>query len=82
MSQRICNSQSEPYWWKPGWHPIHMSDIKNQASRPRYEADSFMIGITAFLRAKMAGQEQQKSKQAKFRQRMENVSRRLARKRG
>ena len=25
MSQRICNSKSEPYWWKQGWTPTHMT---------------------------------------------------------
>ena len=63
MSQRICNSQSEPYWWKPDWHPTHMRDIKHGASRPQYEADSFMTGIAMFLRTKMLGQETARRRQ-------------------
>ena len=25
MSQRICNSNSQPYWRAPDWHPVHMT---------------------------------------------------------
>ena len=84
MSQRICNSQSEPYWWKPGWHPVHLRDIKHRASRPRYEADTFMAGIAMFLRAKASGQERERelSKRGRAQQRMEAVSRSRGSKRG
>lgn len=25
MSNRICNSKSEPYWCERDWHPTHMT---------------------------------------------------------
>lgn len=25
MSNRICNSKSQPYWRDPDWHPTHMT---------------------------------------------------------
>jgi hypothetical protein len=60
-----------------------MRDMKNNASRPQYEADSFMAGIAMFLRAKMLGQEQRElSKRGRAQQRMEQVSRAKGSKRG
>ena len=83
MSQRICNSKSEPYWWKKDWHPVHMRDMKHGASRPPYEADSFMTGIAMFLRAKMLGQEKlELSKRGRTQRRMEKASRAKGAKRG
>jgi len=83
MSQRICNSKSEPYWWKKNWYPIHLRDIRHDASRPQYEADSFMTGIAMFMRAKMLGQQQRElSKRGRAQQRAEKVGRAKGSKRG
>lgn len=74
MSQRICNSKSEPYWWKSGWHPVHVRDIKQGASRPQYEAGTFMSGVAAFFQAKMFGQEKRElSRHRRIQQRIERT---------
>ncbi len=79
MSNRICNSKSEPYWWKPGWHPVHAHEIQREARRPQYEAGTFLSGVGARLRARVTGRQQEQQKPGNMRQLMKDGGRRKGR---
>ena len=64
MSNRICNSKSQPYWRSNDWHPKHICDMKPITRRASEAADSFMAGVAMFLRAKLLGQETARRHQA------------------